>query len=179
MPVDPRAVNERCIGIEAASVSRSAAKAAPGVKKKKQGVDKADAKRGQAKGASVAKRKAGASPGSPKLSKKTKLDAPASQSSDGEGSSEQPKSEAKQHVFEFAEFKALVGKRLRVPGTWFEGDFGKKNACLFFDGTVQKAVPIAKLKKSNRPAHVTLKFKGDRMVYMITDPRSVSQYIVD
>ena len=57
------------------------------MKKKKQGVDKAVAKRGQAKVASVGK--AGASPSSAKLSKKTKLDidAPATQSSDGEGSS--------------------------------------------------------------------------------------------
>ena len=157
--------------------SRSAANAAPGVKK--QGVEKAGAKRGQAKGASVAKRKAGASPSSAKLSNKTKLDAPATQSSDGECSPEQAKSEEKQHVFELAEFKALVGKRLRVPGTWFEGDFGRKNAHLFFDGAVQKAVPGAKLKKNTRPAHVTLNFKGDRMVYMITGPPSVSQYIVD
>ncbi len=61
--------------------SKKAANAAPSVKKKKQGVDKAVAKRGQAKVASVAKRKAGASP-SAKLSKKTKLDidAPATQS---------------------------------------------------------------------------------------------------
>jgi hypothetical protein len=111
------------------------------VKKKKQGVDKAVAKRGQAKVASVAKRKAGASPSSAKLSKKTKLDidAPATQSSDGEGSSEQTKSEAKQQVFELAEFKALVKKRLRVPGTWFEGDLGKKNAHLFFDGVCRRS----------------------------------------
>lgn len=74
---------------------------------------------------------------------------------------------------------ALVGKRLRVPDTWFEGEFGKKNAHLFFDGAVQKAVPSAKLKKNTRPAHVTLKFKGDRLFYMINEPRSVSQYIVD
>ena len=110
------------------------------MKKKKQGVEKAVAKRGQAKVASVAKRKAGASP-SAKLSKKTKLDidAPATQSSDGEGSSEQTKSEAKQQVFELAEFKALVKKRLRVPGTWFEGDLGKKNAHLFFDGVCRRS----------------------------------------
>ncbi len=45
---------------------------------------------------------------------KLDIDAAATQSSDGEGSSEQTKSEAKQHVFELAEFKALVKKKLRV-----------------------------------------------------------------
>ncbi len=65
----------------------------------------------------MAKRKAGASPSSAKLSKKTKLDAPGTHTGDGEGSSEQVNSEAKQHVFELAEFKALVRRRLRVIGT--------------------------------------------------------------
>ena len=88
-------------------------------------------------------------------------------------------SESEEQVVPFQEFKDLVGKSLRVAGSWFEGEFGKKNALKWFDGAVQAAVDATQLKKKLRPAHLKVKFKGDRNIYLITDPRSISQYVVD
>ena len=53
------------------------------------------------------------------------------------------------------------------------------NALKWFDGVVQAAVDATQLKKKLRPAHLKVKFKRDRNIYLITDPRSISQYAVD
>jgi len=81
------------------------------------------------------------------------------------------------------EFRAFTRKKLKVPGSWFQGDFAKLNADKWFEGEVQKAVkaqPKAKLQGAQLlPHRLEVKFKGDRLIYRVTDPRSLLPYIVD
>jgi hypothetical protein len=62
----------------------------------------------------------------------------------------------------------------------FEGEFGQTHALKWFDGVVQAAVDATKLKNEKHaplcpPVHLRVKFRN---IYLITDPRSISQYII-
>ena len=75
----------------------------------------------------------------------------------------------------FAEFQAFVGKALRVPGTWFQGDFGRQHERDNFEGKVIKAVK-GNRSKSQR---LHIKFNGDRTTFEVYDLSTVRPYVID
>ena len=73
----------------------------------------------------------------------------------------------------FSDFKALAKRNVCIAGSW--GISAAIMLIFFFNGTLVKAVKASK----TMPHRLELKFKGDRLTYYVTDPRSIIQYLVD
>ena len=65
--------------------------------------------------------------------------------------------------FNFSEFQALVGRKVNVAGSWFEGDFGTENAGSFFQGEIKKAARATK----KLPMRIEVKFITGTEMYIV------------